>query len=73
LGARRATCSISSLKLTAPAFHLELVEDLADDPAEQPFETGIFEVGQRANRPFLIPLEQRAAALLDLERVEGLT
>src|SRR5262245_40507158 len=67
-GASRATCSISSLKLTAPALHLQLVEDLADDPPEQPFERGAVDVGERADRLLLVSLEQSAAAVLDLER-----
>src|SRR5689334_4648436 len=69
-GASRATCSISSLKLTAPALHLQLVEDLADDPPEQPFERGAVDVGERADRLLLVALEQRSAPVLDLERHE---
>ena len=42
-----ATCSISSLKLTAPALNLD-AEDLADHPAQQPLEARVGEAGQRA-------------------------
>ena len=60
LGASLATCSISSLKLTAPALDLD-AEDLADDAAQQPLEARVLERRQRANRLFLVRFEQRAA------------
>ena len=52
-GASRATCSISSLKLTAPALHLD-GENLSDHPAQQPLEAGVWSVRQRSNGLFLV-------------------
>src|SRR3954470_10266423 len=68
VGASRATCSISSLKLTAPALQLDVVEDLADDAAKQALERRLVEHGERANRLFLVGVEQTSAAVLDVQR-----
>ena len=69
LGASLATCSISSLKLTAPALDLD-AEDLADDAPQQPLEARVLERRQRANRLFLVGLEQRPRAILDAQLAE---
>src|SRR5215510_7581480 len=66
-GASRATCSISSRTLTAPALDLDVVEDLADDAPQEPLQAGIVHVGQRANRLFLVRLQQIAAPLVGFE------
>src|SRR3954470_14911186 len=67
VGASRATCSISSLKLTAPALQLDVVENLADDAAKQALERRLIEHGERADRLLLVGLEQAAAAILDVQ------
>jgi len=51
-GDRRATCSISSLKLTAPTLDLHL-KYLAHHPAQEAFQAGIFERRQHPHRLFL--------------------
>src|SRR5262245_1507386 len=66
-GASRATCSISSRTLTAPALDLDVVEDLAHDAPEQALEAGIVHVGQRADGLFLVRLQQIAAPLVGFE------
>src|SRR5918999_3221719 len=65
-GASRATCSISSLKLTAPSLDLD-PEDLADDATEQALEARVLQPRQRPDGLLLVQLDERAAALLDAE------
>src|SRR5687768_10489730 len=68
VGASRATCSISRLKLTAPALDFQVVEDLTDDAAQQPLQAGVLDRREGTNRLFLVALEKCVAAFLDLER-----
>src|SRR5262245_59803271 len=61
-----ATCSISSLKLTAPSLYLH-AEDLADDTAKQAFQARIAQIRQRSNSRFLPGFQLLATALLYAE------
>src|SRR5262249_14410637 len=63
------TCSISSLKLTAPALDLD-AKDLADHATKQPLETRVLERRQRANSLFLVGLEEGAGPILDTQLAE---
>src|SRR4051794_7881151 len=65
-GESRATCSISSLKLTAPALHLD-GENFTDHSPQQPLEAGVFQVGQNPHRLLLIRIQQPAAAIRHLQ------
>src|SRR5215475_9404927 len=68
-GASLATCSISSLKLTAPALDLD-AEHLADDAAQQTLQAGVVQRGQRPNRLLFVRLQQCAGSRLDAEVVD---
>src|SRR4051812_36833194 len=72
LGASRATCSISSLKLTAPAFDLD-AEDLADDATQETFQACVLKRRQRTNRLILIRFEHRARTILDAALLQQFT
>src|SRR5207302_1030865 len=95
-GASRATCSISSLMLTAewkgfspkltghwnvqqpigrvfrlkllaPAFDFRVVENLADDAAQQAFQIRIFHVTQATDRLLLVGFIQLSRPLVGLQ------
>src|SRR6058998_861386 len=68
-GESRATCSISSLKLTAPALHLD-GENLTDHSSQQPLQARVLQIGQAPHRLFLIRIEQPAAAIGHLQFAE---
>src|SRR5688500_15284856 len=68
---RRATCSISSLKLTAPSLYFHS-KDLGYDASKQPFQAWIPEIRQRLHSRFLPGFELLTAALLDSQPIEHL-
>src|SRR5258706_9300539 len=68
-GESRATCSISSLKLTAPALHLN-GENLANDSSQQALEARVFQISQTTHGLFLVGIEKAAAAIGDGQLIE---
>ena len=58
LGASRATCSISSLKLTAVTLDEFLAENLANDATHKPFEGRVRQESKRPYRILLVRLEE---------------
>src|SRR5688572_22373433 len=71
LGDSLATCSISSLKLTAPPLYLH-AENLPDHAAQQALQARVVQLGQRPNSGLLVRLQQLAAPLFDVRLCDEL-